>query len=53
MHGEFARAAVDRRHLLLDPPDEPEDVADLVAAALASGALACYRPPLQSSGTVP
>lgn len=53
MHGEFARAAVDRRHLLLDPPDEPEDVADLVAAALASGALACYRPPSQSSGPVP
>jgi hypothetical protein len=24
MHGEFARAAVDRRHVLLDPPDDPE-----------------------------
>ncbi|MGB8961461.1 MAG: AAA family ATPase [Pseudonocardiaceae bacterium] len=43
MHGDFARADVDRRHLLLDPPDEPHDVADLVAAALRSGALAYHR----------
>ncbi|MGH3771693.1 MAG: hypothetical protein ACRDRW_09900 [Pseudonocardiaceae bacterium] len=43
MHREFVRADVDRRHLLLDPPDEPEDVADLVVAALSSGALAYHR----------
>jgi cytidylate kinase len=44
MHNEFTRADVERRHLFLDPPDDPEDVADLVAAALSSGALA-YRGP--------
>jgi predicted ABC-type ATPase len=44
MHCEFARADVDRRHLLLDPPDEPEDVTDLVVAALSSGALAYQSP---------
>ncbi|MGH3831895.1 MAG: AAA family ATPase [Pseudonocardiaceae bacterium] len=39
MHREFARADVERRHLFLDPPDDPEDVADLVVAALSSGSL--------------
>lgn len=39
MHGEFVHAEVDRRYLLLDPPDVPEDVADLVIAALSRGAL--------------
>lgn len=39
MHREFARADVERRHLLLDPPDDPEAVADLITAALARGAL--------------
>jgi hypothetical protein len=48
MHGEFARADVDRRHLLLDPPEEPQGVADLVAEALSSGALAYYSPPSRS-----
>lgn len=49
MHGEFARADVDCRHLLLDPPNEPGDVADLVAAALSNGALA-YRTPAVHGG---
>jgi energy-coupling factor transporter ATP-binding protein EcfA2 len=44
MHDEFARADVDRRHVLLDPPDEPDDVVDLAMAALSSGALG-YHPP--------
>lgn len=44
MHRNFARADVDRRHLLLDPPDEPEAVADLVVAALSRGALVYQRP---------
>ena len=39
MHREFAQADVERRHLLLDPPDDPEAVADLIAASLARGAL--------------
>lgn len=52
MHRDFARAEVERRHLLLDPPDEPEDVADLIVAALSSGALAYHSPPSRS-GTVP
>jgi energy-coupling factor transporter ATP-binding protein EcfA2 len=42
MHEEFAQADVEPRHLILDPPDRPEDVADAVATALAKGALA-YR----------
>jgi energy-coupling factor transporter ATP-binding protein EcfA2 len=44
LHSEFARVAVDRRHVLLDPPDDPEDVADLVVAALSSGALVYHSP---------
>jgi predicted ABC-type ATPase len=39
MHSEFARADVDHRHVLINPPDEPEEVADLAAAALARGVL--------------
>jgi hypothetical protein len=52
IHRDFAWADVDRRHLLLDPADEPDDVADLVAAALSNGAPAYYSPPWQSE-TVP
>lgn len=50
MHREFARADVERRHLLLDPPEDPEAVADLIAAALARGALAHHNPPPRSNG---
>jgi cytidylate kinase len=32
MHAEFAAADVDQRHVLIDPPDQPERVADLVVA---------------------
>jgi hypothetical protein len=39
MHNNFARADVERRHLLLNPPDDPEAVADLIVAALSRGAL--------------
>jgi hypothetical protein len=42
MHGEFTRAHLDRRHVLLDPPDRPEDVADLIEAGHRDGTLA-YR----------
>ena len=39
MHDEFAHADIDPRHILFDPPDEPERVADLVLAAQAGGRL--------------
>ena len=39
MHDEFARANVDARHVLLDPPDDPEDVAAEVLARFADGSL--------------
>jgi cytidylate kinase len=42
MHDEFASAPVERRHVLVDPPDRAEDVAALVLAARAGGSLA-YR----------
>jgi hypothetical protein len=45
MHHEFARADLDRRHVLLDPPDQPEAVADLIVAALTSGNLLYRSPP--------
>lgn len=32
MHHEFLHAEVDRRHVLVDPPDDPDAVADLVVA---------------------
>lgn len=39
MHQQFARAAIDRRHLLLDPPEEVEAVAERILAAVAGGEL--------------
>lgn len=39
MHDEFARAEVDRRHVLVEPPETPEGVVDTVVAALDAGAL--------------
>lgn len=44
MHDEFARAEIDQRHLLVDPPPEPEAVADRIVAALASETLAYISP---------
>ena len=45
MHKEFAQAAIDQRHhLLVDPPDQPEDVADLVVPAIKQQSLV-YRYP--------
>ena len=43
MHDAFARADIDRRHLLTDPPDDPHEVADVVLAALAGGRLGYTR----------
>jgi hypothetical protein len=42
MYRQFARADIDRRHLLLDPPDDPDEVADMIVAALEQDLLA-YR----------
>jgi cytidylate kinase len=42
MHRGFAQADVDARHVLVDPPDGVDAVADLVTAARARGDLA-YR----------
>ncbi|HEX2040334.1 MAG TPA: AAA family ATPase [Acidimicrobiales bacterium] len=42
MHREFASAAVERRHVFVDPPDRPEATAELVLTARAAGSLA-YR----------
>jgi cytidylate kinase len=42
MYRQFARADIDRRHLLLDPPDDPDEVADMIVAALEHDLLA-YR----------
>ena len=33
MHAEFAAAEIDSRHVLLDPPDDPEVVAGMILAA--------------------
>jgi hypothetical protein len=40
MHAEFANAEIDRRHVLSDLPERPEDVASVVEAARSSGSLA-------------
>ncbi len=40
MHQGFTQADVDARHVLLDPPDRPDDVADLIVAARARPSLA-------------
>jgi energy-coupling factor transporter ATP-binding protein EcfA2 len=39
MHHEFASAVIEPRHVLIDPPDHPEAVADVVAAHQANGSL--------------
>lgn len=43
MHRQFADAAIDRRHLLIDPPDDPDHAATLIVDALERGLLT-YRP---------
>ena len=39
MHHEFAAAAIDARHVLVDPPDRVEAVVEQVLGAIADGAL--------------
>jgi len=42
MHREFARAEVEARHVLVDPPEQPDSVADLILAGVGDGSLV-YR----------
>jgi hypothetical protein len=39
MHQQFAQSNFDRRHMLIDPPDHPERVADLILASRTDGSL--------------
>ncbi|MDQ3756418.1 MAG: ATP-binding protein [Actinomycetota bacterium] len=39
LHRGFASAAIDRKHVLVDPPERPEEVADLVVRKLDAGDL--------------
>lgn len=39
MHGDFARATVDARHVLTDLPDDPQRTADLIRDRFAAGTL--------------
>lgn len=40
MHSEFARSDIDARHVVVDPPERPDAVADHVLAARERGSLA-------------
>ena len=44
MHQQFARANIDHRHLLFDPPDQVEATAERVLEAVTRGSL-MYRSP--------
>jgi predicted ABC-type ATPase len=44
MHAEFAKAAIDERHVLVNPPDLPELVADLIATRWKTGTLRYASP---------
>ena len=39
MHDEFARAELDARYVVHDPPDDPNEVADVIDARRAAGTL--------------
>jgi cytidylate kinase len=43
MHHEFASAEIDERFVLVDPPDDPELVADLVLNARTGGSLTVHN----------
>jgi thymidylate kinase len=42
MYRQFARADIDRRHLLVDPPEDANKVADMILAALEQDLLAYH-----------
>jgi hypothetical protein len=39
MHRQFLKSTIDPRHVILDPSDDPGELADLVAEALERGGL--------------
>jgi predicted ABC-type ATPase len=39
MYGEFARASIDPRHVVVDPPDDPQETAQLIRARFDAGTL--------------
>ena len=43
MYRQFARADIDERHVLVDPPDDSNEVADMIVAALEQELLAYRR----------
>ena len=43
MHAEFSAGDIDERHVLVDPPDQPERVADLVVARWKAASLRRQR----------
>ena len=43
MHTEFAAANIERRHVLVDPPENPDVVAAIIDEAASKGTLE-YRP---------
>ena len=42
MYRQFSQADIDRRHLLVDPPEDPDTVADMIVAALEQDLLAYH-----------
>jgi hypothetical protein len=46
MHEQFTRAMIDQRHVIVDPPDDVDDVAALVLAAVGDESLIYRSPPL-------
>jgi len=52
MHDEFAGSAVDARHMLVDPPSEPDAVAALIIGEMDRGTLSPPSPALALKPTV-
>ncbi len=44
MHGEFVNASIHERHVLVDPPDDLDDVVRLILVRRSTGALTAVVP---------
>jgi len=44
MHEEFAGSTIDTRHVLIDPPNEPDATAQLIISEMARGTLTLHPP---------